>query len=110
MRYSHIFWILLLYSSTCVQAQSPFLDANAEAIESFLDRNFADANAGMVIGLIDKHGTRVFSAGTLVNGTDNRVEGSAVFEMGSVTKVFTSLLLMDAVHRGEVKLNDPIAD
>jgi D-alanyl-D-alanine-carboxypeptidase/D-alanyl-D-alanine-endopeptidase len=32
-----------------------------------------------------------------------------MFEIGSITKVFTSLLLADMVERGEVKLEDPVA-
>lgn len=31
-----------------------------------------------------------------------------MFEIGSVTKVFTSLLLSDMVQRGEVTLTDPV--
>jgi len=37
------------------------------------------------------------------------VNGDTVFEIGSITKVFTSLLLADAVERGEVALTDPVA-
>ena len=109
MRYAP-FLIFLLCLSQSVHAQSPFLDTNAETIDAFLDRNFGDANAGMVIGLIDEHGTRVFRAGKLDNSSDQLVDGNTVFEMGSVTKVFTSLLLLDAVHRGEMKLDDPVAE
>jgi D-alanyl-D-alanine-carboxypeptidase/D-alanyl-D-alanine-endopeptidase len=32
-----------------------------------------------------------------------------MFEIGSITKVFTALLLADMVERGEVKLDDPVA-
>jgi D-alanyl-D-alanine-carboxypeptidase/D-alanyl-D-alanine-endopeptidase len=37
------------------------------------------------------------------------MDGDTVFEIGSVTKVFTSLLLMDMVRKGEVSPGDPIA-
>ena len=37
------------------------------------------------------------------------VTGDTVFEIGSITKVFTSLILADMVGRGEVALNDPVA-
>ena len=37
------------------------------------------------------------------------VTGDTVFEIGSVTKVFTALLLADMARRGEVKLTDPVA-
>ena len=36
-------------------------------------------------------------------------DGETIFEIGSVTKVFTALLLSDMALRGEVKLNDPIS-
>src|SRR5439155_26317893 len=37
------------------------------------------------------------------------VDANTVFEIGSVTKVFTSLLLAEAVRRGEVALTDPVS-
>jgi CubicO group peptidase (beta-lactamase class C family) len=35
--------------------------------------------------------------------------GDTIFEIGSITKVFTALLLADMVQRGEVALTDPVA-
>src|SRR5207247_11261103 len=66
-------------------------------------------NAGMVIGLVDERGSRVLAAGKLDNGTRQEVNGDTVFEIGSVTKTFTTLLLVDMVECGEVKLDDPVA-
>ncbi|HTI03760.1 MAG TPA: serine hydrolase, partial [Gemmatimonadales bacterium] len=37
------------------------------------------------------------------------VAGTAVFEIGSITKVFTASVLADMVARGEVRLDDPVA-
>ena len=36
-------------------------------------------------------------------------DGRTLYEIGSVTKTFTALLLADAVERGIVKLDDPVA-
>src|SRR5690349_25083261 len=36
--------------------------------------------------------------------------GSTLFEIGSITKVYTSLLLADAVQRHEVSLDTPVAE
>jgi serine-type D-Ala-D-Ala carboxypeptidase/endopeptidase len=36
------------------------------------------------------------------------MNGDTVFEIGSVTKVFTALLLSDMARKGEVKLEDPV--
>ena len=43
------------------------------------------------------------------DGTDQEVNGDTVFEIGSITKTFTGLLLQDMVGRGQTKLDDPAA-
>jgi CubicO group peptidase (beta-lactamase class C family) len=64
---------------------------------------------GIVVGVIDSRGRRVVSYGALAKGDPRPLDGSTIFEIGSSTKVFTSLLLSDMVQRGEVALDDPIA-
>ncbi len=103
------FTILLLATQFLAAAQNGFTDAEAEAIQAFLRENFDNTNAGMVIGLVDERGSRVLAAGKLDNGTSQEVNGDTVFEIGSVTKTFTTLLLQDMVERDEVKLDDPVA-
>ena len=63
---------------------------------------------GIVVGVIDPTGRRVVAYGkTAKDGKP--VDANTVFEIGSVTKVFTSLLLADMVNRGEVTLTDPVS-
>lgn len=100
---------LILASGFAAAAQTDFIDTEAPQINAFLQKNFSDANSGMVIGLLDEHGSRVFSAGKLDNGTSAEVNGDTLFEIGSITKTFTALLLMDMVEHGEMKLDDPVA-
>ncbi|MGO9199119.1 MAG: serine hydrolase [Limisphaerales bacterium] len=64
---------------------------------------------GMVVGLVDEHGSRVVSYGRLGDATDQEMNGDTVFAICSVTKTFTGLLLQDMVERGEMKLDDPVA-
>jgi len=63
---------------------------------------------GLVVGIVDEHGSRVISYGKLDNGTDANVNGNTLFDIGSITKVFAALLLQDMVDRGEMKLDDPV--
>jgi CubicO group peptidase (beta-lactamase class C family) len=56
---------------------------------------------GMVVGLLD-NGRRVIAVGG--------VTGDNVFEIGSITKTFTASVLADMVARGEVRLDDPVAN
>jgi serine-type D-Ala-D-Ala carboxypeptidase/endopeptidase len=65
---------------------------------------------GIVVGVIDAQGRRIIAHGNLDSAPGAPpVAGDTVFEIGSATKVFTSLLLADAVQRGEVALTDPVA-
>src|SRR3954454_21607366 len=49
-------------------AQAGFTDT--ASIQSFLRDNFSNTNSGMVIALLDEHGTKIYHAGKHVNGTD----------------------------------------
>lgn len=64
-------------------------------------------SVGIVVGLIDAHGKRIVGHGRIGNAGTRQPDGDTVFEIGSVTKVFTSLLLADFVQHSEVELNDP---
>jgi CubicO group peptidase (beta-lactamase class C family) len=64
---------------------------------------------GIVAGVIEPHGRRVVACGNLANGDSRALDGDTIFEIGSVSKVFTSLLLADTVSRQEVALDDPAA-
>lgn len=65
-------------------------------------------SVGIVVGIVDAHGRRVIAYGRLNQGDTRPLDGETIFEIGSVTKVFTSLLLADMAQRGEVKLDDPV--
>jgi len=69
----------------------------------------AKKSVGIVVGLVDDRGIRIVSYGKPNQNSDQLVNGDSVFEIGSVTKVFTATLLADMVERGEVSLNDPIS-
>jgi serine-type D-Ala-D-Ala carboxypeptidase/endopeptidase len=66
-------------------------------------------SVGIVVGLINPKGNRIISYGKLNQQNSHKLDGNTVFEIGSVTKVFTSLLLADMVERKELKLKDPIS-
>jgi CubicO group peptidase (beta-lactamase class C family) len=64
---------------------------------------------GIVAGIIEPNGRRVVAYGNLANGDPRTVDGDTIFEIGSISKVFTSLALADMVNRDEVALDDPAA-
>jgi serine-type D-Ala-D-Ala carboxypeptidase/endopeptidase len=62
---------------------------------------------GIVAVVSDGAGSRLVAYGAT---PDNRkLDGDTVFEIGSITKVLTALILADMVERGEVAMTDPVA-
>ena len=66
-------------------------------------------SVGIVAGLTGANGRRIAAHGKLATGDSGAVDADTIFEIGSITKVFTSLLLADMADRKEVRLDDPAA-
>ena len=62
---------------------------------------------GIVVGILEPTGRRVVTHGRSGAADSRPLDGETVFQIGSITKVFTGLLLADMVVRGEVSLDDP---
>ena len=66
--------------------------------------------AGLVVALIPAAGApQILAWGETVRGNHKLPDGNTVFEIGSVSKVFTSLLLAEAVIDKQVALDTPVA-
>jgi CubicO group peptidase (beta-lactamase class C family) len=63
---------------------------------------------GIVVGLLDEGTRRIISYGDARPGGPP-LDARSVFEIGSVTKVFTTTVLADMVVEGCVALEDPVA-
>src|SRR5690242_18050891 len=83
---------------------------NDEIREVFVKRIDRQKQAvGIVVGVIEPNGRRLVACGNLANGDPRAVDGDTIFEIGSISKIFTSLLLADMAIRKEVTLDDPAA-
>ncbi len=59
------------------------------------------------IGIVDKDGAHYYNFGTkTINGSP--VDEHSIYEIGSISKVFTAILLAQQVVNGKMKLDDPI--
>ncbi|HXI31681.1 MAG TPA: serine hydrolase [Vicinamibacterales bacterium] len=97
---------------TAVRAATaqPAVAPDAEITKIIADRiDVQKQSVGIVVGVIESSGRRVVSHGALAKGDARPLSGDTLFEIGSITKVFTSLLLAEAVERHEVALADPVA-
>jgi len=102
--------MLSLLASGAARAQTPAVPSDADIRTILVDRiDVQKQSVGIVVGVIEPAGRRVVSYGHLAQNDPRPLDGDTVYEIGSITKVFTSLLLADAVQRGEVALTDPVA-
>jgi CubicO group peptidase (beta-lactamase class C family) len=68
------------------------------------------AIVGCVVGVIDGDAREVHGYGETAVGSGQKPDGRTVYEIGSVSKALTGTLLADMVLRGEVQLEQPIAE
>jgi serine-type D-Ala-D-Ala carboxypeptidase/endopeptidase len=64
----------------------------------------------MVVGITEAKSHFVVSYGCRDARTGDAVNEKTTFEIGSITKLFTALLLADMANRGEVRLDEPVAE
>ena len=81
---------------------------DAEVLAIIKQRVDEKRSAGIVVGLLESNGkTRIIAYGDPGPGK-LPLDGNTVFEIGSITKVFTSTALAQMVLEGKVKLDDPV--
>ena len=96
------------FCQRCEAGETP----SAAKIKEVLQRCVEKQNRapGIVVGLIDKNGVTIVASGKRDDDKSDDVNGDTIFEIDSITKVFTSLLLQGMADRGELKLDDPITN
>jgi serine-type D-Ala-D-Ala carboxypeptidase/endopeptidase len=87
----------------------------AQPIESLIDPLVApyieSGNAmGISVGVVRKGERFAKGYGKLSESDPRSPNAETLFEIGSISKTFTGILLADAVEKGELKLNQPIQE
>lgn len=62
-----------------------------------------------MVGIVQRGKQSFYSFGSLGDEVEGEIGEDTIFEIGSITKVFTALVLADMVAKGEVALEDSVA-
>ncbi len=102
--------ILLLTGAFAQTPNSAQMPPDTEIRKILADRVGAEnLGIGIVAGVIDPNGRRIVAYGSLAKDDKRPLNGDTVFEIGSMTKVFTSLVMMDMAQKGEIAVTDPVS-
>lgn len=101
----------LFVAVACTAAMPAFAVPSDQAIRDILVQRVDAARqaTGIVVGIVGPSGRRIVAHGALSATDLRRPGGDTVFEIGSVSKIFTSLLLTEMAQRGEVATDEPLA-
>lgn len=82
-----------------------------EQVSVLIENTLPMTNApGVAIGLIDRDGLfRTFHLGVSDLTTQAPVTENTLFQIGSISKAFASIALLQLAERGELKLEDPLS-
>jgi CubicO group peptidase (beta-lactamase class C family) len=67
-------------------------------------------NVGLVVGLLVRDECLCLGYGKVAEDSARPPDAGTVFEIGSITKVFTAALLAEMAGREEVRLDQPVAE
>lgn len=87
------------------QAQPSVTQEVKDNIKERVDKGI---HPGIVVGVIEGDKSSYYSYGVKEMTTKDPVDEHSVFEIGSISKTFTGILLADMVVKGKMKLDDPI--
>lgn len=103
------FLTLLAPAAPAQQAAPPTLMSRDSLQLLLRERVQNGRSTGLIVGVITPTASRyVATAGSARQGKP--IDEHTLFEIGSITKVFTGILLAEMANRGEVRLDQPVAE
>ncbi len=100
----HLIFLIFFLVSIASFAQKALPEAVAKSIQERLENGHSPS---IVVGIIDKDGPRYYAFGnkTIYGGPVNE---HTIYEIGSISKTFTGILLAQMATDGKLKTDDPV--
>jgi serine-type D-Ala-D-Ala carboxypeptidase/endopeptidase len=105
MRFIFAYCAVLILAVACQKQSTDDLPANV--IQSIQNRIDNGVTPSIVVGVIDNKGPRYYAFGKKSLTSDSAVNEHTIYEIGSISKVFTAILLAHQSEAGKLDINDP---
>lgn len=99
--------ILLLISFLYNETYAQTTIINPELKDYIQKRVDMGINPGVSMAYFSNNETEFFNYGNLSSNGNTKVDKLSIYEIGSITKVFTCIILADEVLKGRMNLDDP---
>jgi len=101
-----LFLFIIVFVSGCKKDDEPSFNSLEEEIDYIAEKY---VKMGAAIGIIDKNQDEMeLYYGTISNSNSDPPDQHSIFEVGSVTKTFTTTLLAQMILDGKINLDDPV--
>ena len=100
----------LIITFIIITANSVFGQIPIDSIKAIIQKEVTNKRSKSIIaGIIDANGRQIISAGVISDKNPKPPEENTIYEIGSITKSFTGLLLAEMSLKKELNYNDPIS-
>ncbi|MFH6959350.1 serine hydrolase [Flavobacterium aquidurense] len=101
----YIIIAFLFTTAPVVFAQVPI-----DSIKAIIKREVTNKRSkSIIVGIVDANGRQIVAEGYKSDQNHTLPDGNTIYEIGSITKVFTSLVLADMSIKHQLNLIDPIS-
>ena len=81
-----------------------------DSIKAIIKQEVANKRSkSIIVGIVNSNGRQIFAEGKISDSDPRLPDSNTIYEIGSITKVFTSLLLADMSLKQQLNLDDPIS-
>lgn len=101
MKAKTLYTCLFLFSAlSCIRGQSP--DTSDKVSSHINERVQRELNQSIIVGIVTSAGDEYISAGTVSAENPTKPEKDTIYEIGSVTKVFTAATTADLIQQRQL--------
>lgn len=87
-----------------------FAQVPIDSIKAIIKREVTNKRSkSIIVGIVDANGRQIVAEGYKSDQNHTLPDGNTIYEIGSITKVFTSLVLADMSIKHQLNLTDPIS-
>jgi serine-type D-Ala-D-Ala carboxypeptidase/endopeptidase len=98
--------IIYLFTMT----YAAFAQMPIDSIKALIEKQVANKMSNsIIVGIVDEKGNHIFSAGAKSAENPTLPDENTIYELGSIGKLFTTLMMADMGLKNELNYNDPIA-